>query len=446
MLAANSSRCVWTLLACLSLAASSAGAEDLLQAYRQAFATAPALAQSRDDLQAQMQDKPLAQSAFLPHLSVGANIGENTANITGFGSPISTNYLSNGYSVSLIQPLFNGQSWTALKQADSHIQVSTAALAYAEEQLALQVAQAYFGILQAEAQKRVAEKQLALLQSITRQTEVNLQVGTGDIVAQQEARARRDAANASLIQARNAVTVARRKLQRLTHAPVEALNDLGHVDAMGPHPDDMESWVASALHNHPLIREAEAQQKIAQQQVEYSRRARWPVVNLTGIAQHSLGTPFPGLNMNQAGVSLNLNAPLYEGGLISATEQQAQAQALSSADHLNDVRDQITLDSQTTFLNLKDSVAEFLAAKVSLASAKVSLDSTRKGYELGTRSIIDLLSTATDYIRAEQDYNVALYNQILARVALKAATGLLDQTDMASINALLDKHGGDPAN
>ncbi|WP_158007110.1 TolC family protein, partial [Acidithiobacillus caldus] len=62
---------------------------------------------------------------------------------------------------------------------------------------------------------------------------------------------------------------------------------------------------------------------------------------------------------------------------------------------------------------------------------------TRKGYEVGTRSIIDLLQTATDYIRAEQDYNVALYNQVLARVQLKAAAGQLDLQDLQAVNGLL---------
>ena len=430
------------LLAFWVLAAGSAMAEDLLQAYQQAFATTPALVQAQDELQAQMQDRPMARAALLPHIGIGANIGENTANITGFGSPIATNYLSNGYSVSLIQPVFNGQVWTAFKQADSHIQASTAALAYAEEQLALQVAQCYFGILEAQAQERVAENQKKLMADIYKQTEAYLQVGTGDIIAMQEARARLDSAEASLIKANNAVTVAERKLQRLTHSPVDILDDVGHFEVRGPYPDDMQAWVNDALKNHPLIQQAEAQLRTARQQIEYNRRARWPVVNLQAVAQHSLGTLLPGLDMNQAGVSLNLNAPLYEGGLISASVQQAEAQSRASADHLADVRDQVTLDSQTTFLNLKDSVARLQAAKEALASAQVSLDGTRKGYEVGTRSIIDLLTTITDYIRAEQDYNAALYNQVVARVQLKAATGILNQTDMESINALLNKNSG----
>jgi len=429
------------LLSLTALLAGPAMADNLLEAYEQAFATDPALAQARAQLQAEMQGKPLARSALLPHLGAAASVGDNTARITGFGAPISTGYLSNSYSVSLTQAVFNGQAFTALKQADSRIQASEAALAYTEQQLALQVTTAYFNVLQAQAQDRVAEKQEKLLDSIYRQTQANLQVGTGDIIAVREAQARLDAAKADVIKARNAVAVAQRSLQRLTHHPVGILEDLGRFEAMGPQPDQTQPWVDMALKSQPLLHQAEAQLRTAQEQVEYNRRERWPKINLQGIASHTLGSPFPGVDFNQIGASLNLSMPLYEGGSISAAVQQSQAQAQASVDNLANLRDEVTLNTQTAFLNLQDSVAQLHAAKETVASAKVSLEGTRKGYEVGTRSIIDLLNTATDYIRAEQDYNVALYNQVVARVQLKAAAGVLTAADLESINALLSKDG-----
>lgn len=427
------------LMAVLILGTTPAGAESLIDAYQQAYRTDPALAQARAELSAQMQDKPLARSALLPHVGAGAGVGFNTADITGFGAqPINRAYLSDSYSVNITQSVFDGQAWTALKQANTKIQASAAGLTYTEQQLALKVAQAYFSVLEAQAQKHVAEKQKSLLESIYKQTDATLKIGTGDIIAVREAQARLDAAKADLITARNGVAVAQRRLQRLTHHPIGVLDNLGHYEAMGPQPDDMTTWVQSAVKDQPLIHQAEAQMQTAQDQVEYNRRARWPVVNLQGIAQHSLGSLFPGMAMNQAGVSLNLSVPFYQGGHTSASVQQAQAQTIASVDHVANVRDEVTLSTQTAFLNLKDSVALLRAAQETAASAKVSLEGTRKGYEVGTRSIIDLLQTATDYIRAEQDYNVAFYNQIIARVELKAASGQINMADLEAINALLD--------
>lgn len=413
-------------------------AEDLLSVYQQAVQTDPQLAEARANLQAAEQDKPLARSAYLPHLGLGASVGFNTGSFSGFaGLDISKAYLSNSYSVSLTQAVFNGPALSAIKQAGSQIQAAAMGLAYTEQDLALRVAKAYFAVLEAEAQEAIAKKQTNLLDSIYKQTEAQLQIGTGDIISVREARARLDSAKADQIQAENATQVALRQLQRLTHAPVGQLAPLHQFQALGPQPDNMQDWVATAMKSSPQILQAEAQTQSAQDAVEVQRRARWPKLDLQGIAQHVHGNPFPGFTENQAGVSLNLSMPIFEGGQISSQVQKAQAQSMASSDHLGSVRDAVKLNVESSFLDLQNSVAQLQAAKESAQSAKVSLAGTRKGYEVGTRSIIDLLQTATDYIRAEQHYNVALYRQVTARVALKAAAGQLNIGDLTSINALL---------
>lgn len=428
------------LLALTVWVTSPADADNLIEAYQQAFATDPALAQAQAELSSESQDKPIAHSAFLPHLGVASSMGESKANITGFGnSPISTDYPTRSASVTLTQSVFDGQASTAANQADSRIQASEAALVYTEQQLALKVTAAYFNVLQAQAQNRVSEEQEKLLNDIYHQTEANLRVGTGDIIAVQEAQANQDAAKADVIKTRNNVAVSERSLERLTHHPIGILKDIDNFEAMGPQPDQPQPWVSMALKSHPLLDQAKAQLRTAQDQVEYNQRERWPKINLQGFANHSLGSPFPGINLNQVGASVNLTLPIYEGGGISASVQQAQAQAQAKIDHLADVSDEVTLNTQTAFLNLEDSVAQLRATKVTMTSAKVSLDGTRIGYEVGTRSIIELLNTATDYFRAEQNYNLALYNHVVARLQLKAAAGVLTMTDIESVNALLSK-------
>ena len=414
-----------------------AWADNLIDSYRQAFDSDPGIAQARATLEADMQNRPLARSAWWPHMSMTAGTGKNTAGITGLGAPISQNYNSNNLSVNLTQSLFNGQAWTALTQADHKIEASEAALVYAQQQLALKVSTAYFDVLQAQAQERVAQEQEKLLGAINEQTRATLEVGTGDIIAVHEAQARLDAARSDLIKARNAVTVSRRALQRLTHHSVATLDDLGPFNAIPPEPDKVDPWVDTALASQPQIHQSQAELAIAQEQVEFNRRARWPVVTVQGVAQHSLGTVFPNVDINQKGAGFNVSMPLFDGGQISSTVDQAQAQAQAQIEALSGLRDDITLGTQTAFLNLQNSVAQLHAAETAATSAKVSLEGTRAGFEVGTRSIIDLLNIATDYIRAEQNYNGALYAHVVARLQLKAAAGILSAADLDSVNGLL---------
>ena len=150
----------------------------------------------------------------------------NTAYVTGFGAqPISTGYHSDLFSVSLTESIFNGQAFTAMKQSDSRIQASEAALAYAQQVVALKVTQAYFSVLQAQANERVVEQQMALLRSIRGQAQASLHVGTGDIITVQEVQAQLDAAKADLTGAINAVNVAKNQFERLTHHPIGTLRE-----------------------------------------------------------------------------------------------------------------------------------------------------------------------------------------------------------------------------
>jgi outer membrane protein len=413
--------------------------EDLQTAYQQAAASSPLIAQARAQLDAELAGKPLARSALLPHANATASGGMNTAHVTGFGAQtISTGYHSDLFSVSLTEALFDGQSFVAMRQADSRIQSSEAALAYAQQVVALDVTQRYFGVLQAQANERVAQQQVLLLQGIYDQTNASLNVGTGDIISVQEARAQLDAANADLIKAKNAVAVAKNQLERLTHHPVETLQDVTTLQAIGPQPDTVDAWIAAALKNQPLLRQAKATLHVSEQQIQYAERARWPTLTVNGIAQHASGTVIPPVAIDQVGAFLNLSIPIFEGGHIRASIQQAAALARASRENLANTQDQIKLDTQTAFLDLENSVAAYQAAKQSVTSAKVSLDGTRKGYEIGSRSIIDLLTSTSNYAAAQRNYYLALYTQLVARTQLKAAAGVLTPLDIEEINSLLD--------
>lgn len=413
-------------------------ADDLETAYQQAASTSPLISRARAQLDADMAGKPLARASLLPHITAQASGGMNTASITGFGTEsISTGYHSDLFSASLTQSIFNGQAFTAIKQSDSRIRASEAALAYAQQTIALEVTQTYFRVLQAQANERVAQQQLKLLQSLDDQTRASLHVGTGDIISVQEVQAQFDTAKADLIAATNDVAAAKYQLECLTHHPIGTLQDITSLQAIGPQPDTLDPWVASALTNQPLLRQAQATLKVSEEQVEFAKRARWPTLSLSGTGQHAAGLLIPPMAVNQVGASLNLSIPIYEGGSIRAGVHQAEAISKANRANVENLQDQIKLETQTAFLALQNSVAQFQARQQSVNSAKVSLSATRKGYEIGSRSIIDLLTATTNYTTAQRNYYLALYTQLVARAQLKAVAGVLTPLDIQAINTLL---------
>ncbi len=413
-------------------------ADDLHSAYEQAVSTSPAIARARAELDAALAGKPLARSALLPHLQAYASGGMNTAKVSGLGAQtLSTGYHSDVFSASLTESIFDGQARVAMAQSDSRIAASRAALAWAQQSIAMAVVQAYFGVLRARADEAVAQREAELLENIRKETQARLHAGMGDIIAVREVQAQLDAAKAELIAAHNDVAVSKSRLEELTHHAVGTLRDVGEFEARGPEPPTADAWIAAALRNQPLLEQAADEMKVADQQSAYQRRARWPTLTLSGIGQHSAGALIPPVTVDQIGASLNLSIPIYQGGRMRAGTRQAEALARASRANVAATRDQIRVDTQIAFFDLENSVARLNAAEAAVNSARTSLEATRKGYEIGSRSMIDLLTATTQMASAERTFALARYTQLVARVQLKAAAGVLSPQDIESINTLL---------
>lgn len=413
-------------------------AEGLLSVYHQAVASSPVLATSQALLEANRAARPLARAELMPKLDIAAGISRNHTEIVGLG-PFESDqsYTGNFYSVSLTQPLFNGPAYIAQDVAEADIRAGQATLQVTEQQLMVLVAEAYFAVIQAQADVNVANNKRSLLLKILDQTETFRKVGTGDIIAVHEARARADASESGLVLAKNSLRLAKQNLQSLTHQPCGQLNDLGFIEAELPKPNHIESWVQAALIHQPRLHRARQELQAAQQQAIIASRTRWPRLDLDVRFSHAKGELLPEMERDEVFAALKMRFPLYQGGEIGAKTWQARSLARASRSSLEDLQDQVRLRTETAFFNLQNSVALLNAASQALTSARTSLDATREGYQVGVRSVIDLLSAVQEFTTVQRNYHVSLYNHVTARIQLKAAAGVLAVEDLEALNALL---------
>jgi outer membrane protein len=427
------------------------GAEDLLTVYRQSQATSPELQAARARLEADRAFQDEARAGLLPHLGAAAAVSYNDTTIDGFGEDFSggafppelfarkieETHSGGSYSVRLVQPLLNGQAWSAVEAAADRIEAERAALTAIEQDLIRRVVDAYFELLRSLADERVIRNRKKLLSETLARAEAALEVGAGDIIAVHEARAALDGVAAALIRAGNTVRIAQRRLERLTHRPVGPISDLGKFRPMGPEPNRIEPWRQAAEDQQPLLMRARRQLSAAREQIRLERRARWPDVDLSADYGYNKGLFLPSTERWRARVGLQLTLPFYQGGAITARVRRAEAQAEAARHRLQALKDRIVLETEDAFLRLQDSVSQLAAADQARASARVSLQATRKGFRLGTRTIVDLLSAIQSLEDAERTYYRARYDQVTARARLKAAAGVISVRDVVAINALL---------
>jgi outer membrane protein len=426
-------------------------AENILTVYRQAQATSPVLRAARARLEAVHASHDEARSGLLPHLRAAVAVNYNDTTIEGFGKDfdsaaapaavfgekIDKTHGGGSYSVQLVQPLINGQAWSAVESAQERISADQAALAAVEQDLILQVFETYFNLLRAQADERAIRARKKLLAETLARAEADLEVGTGDVIAVHEARAALDAVDASRIRAAHIVRIARRRLERLTHRAVGPIGDLGKFEPRGPEPDRVEPWRQAAVDHQPLLMQARRRLAAAREQIRFERRARWPDVDLNAGYGYNKGLFLPSTERWQARVGLELKFPLYEGGAIAARVRRAEAQAEASHHRLQDLQDQVTLATENAFLLLQNSVSQLAAAAQARDSARLSLEATREGFRLGTRTIVDLLAAIQALEDAERSFYQARYTQVTARARLKAAAGVISVKDVAAVNDLL---------
>ncbi|TFE73277.1 TolC family outer membrane protein [Methylacidiphilum caldifontis] len=414
------------------------GAKNIVQVFQEALESDPLLSRESYLFNGSQAGVSLARAALGPSLSVNAAAGEGSlidVNINSFSLSTGTSF--EFYTVLLTQPVFDGQKLSALKAAKYQQQAQGSAVQYHKQQLILRVVQAYFGVLQAEANERVAESELELYEEILKQTEAFLKTGKGDVVAVKEAKARYDISQSNLITAKNAVNIAKAILERITHKPATELVDVVEISPMNPTPNEIESWVNMAMANQPLIKQAKALLDASYAQVEKNKREHWPVLSFVGASSQLAVNAVP-VNLQVAAGFLTLSLPLYDGQ-IDQRIKQSQAQAKATSETLRNTSDQAKLDTEEAFLNLQSSVLQLKSAKTALDSSQTSYEATKKGYEIGTRSIVDLLTVISDLSNAKRNYYNALYNHIVSRAQLKAAVGILSQEDIIAFNSILKK-------
>lgn len=413
-------------------------AEDLLALYRQAAESSPALAQAQALLQAEQAGQTVARAALAPKLQAGAAVSRNRLDLEGFGPAIDDEeYTASSYSVTLTQPLFKAGDWAALRAARAQARSSESGLQAAQKALILQVACAYFEVLRAEAVERTASSRQALLQKIADQAQGALRVGTGDRIAVEETRAALDGAQADLLAARNAVRMARCEIERLTHCRVGELVPLEDLEPQGPVPARVEEWVAVAEANQPLLEQARLQLQASRHLASAAERAGWPAVSLNLEYDHADGAFTPSANRREGFAGVRAVWPIFQGGEIRAAHLKAEAVARARQYGLQALEDEVRLNVQRAFLDLEDSVAQLTAMRRALASAATALKATQQGYEIGARPVVDVLDSARQHADAQAGFYGALYHQVLARLQLKAAAGILSEKDVESVNALL---------
>jgi outer membrane protein len=436
-------------LSALALAISgSAFGADLMEVYDKARASDPQFAAADASRLSSEQGVTVARSALLPQLSAGWNKTRSESEGTIFSEELnhdvtfSSTARNSSKSLQLQQSIYDHGSYMNLRAAKAQAARGGADYDAAGDALLVRVAEAYFGVLTAQSNLTSAEAEEKAVGRQLEQAEQRFEVGLTAITDVHEARARYDGARAAVILARNTLDDAFEGLIELTGEQVEAVKPLKEeIELARPQPDELDRWVEIAIGSNPSLA---ALQKTVDA-ANYSAKAAWsdhlPTLGLSGSysEQNSGGDtgPFSARDPKNNSVSVALSVPLFSGGATNARYKQALYDRDAAQDRLEQQRRAIVRQTRGAFRGVAAGISEVEARKQALVSAKSALEATEAGFEVGTRTIVDVLLSQQQQFAAEREYARARHNYILANLRLKQAAGTIDVADLKAVNTML---------
>ena len=426
------------------LLASPLWAVDLMQIYREAQANDATYAAARSTLEAGRERTPQARAGLLPTIGISGNTqwNENEISLRRSSTTDNVKFNSNGYTLTLTQPLFRWQNWVAYDQSKFQVAQAEATFVQAGQDLILRVAQAYFDVLYAnENLKAVRANKISIEQQLE-SAKRNFEVGTSTIVDSHEAQARFDLATAQEIAAESDLEVRQRTLQAIIGKEPGPLAPFRrNAEIPQPQPADMKQWAAAAENDNINVQLQMAALEIASREVDRQRAGHYPTVDVvvnkgksTAFAQTAAGQ----LETNFENIGVQLNLPIFQGGLVASRQSEASANRAAAESTLEQARRNATLQARQQYLGATNGLAQVRALKAALISSLSSLESNRLGFDVGVRINIDVLNADNQVYVTRRDLAKAVVETLMAQLRLKAAVGTLSDDDVAAANALLD--------
>lgn len=416
--------------------AGAAHAETLQEAYALALQSDPVLAAAEAQYRSVLEAKPQARAALLPQLNAQAAIYDKDVTYDD-ASPVfqDAHYRRKNWGLSLDQALFNRQAWLRLAQADLQLAQAEAQVQAERQALVVRLAEAYFDVLAAQDNLEFAKAEKTAISRQLEQTRERFRVGMLAITDVRESEAQFDLSVAQAIDAANQLDIARESLEVITGQLSTELAGLREdFVPSAPTPDDLTAWVDQALKNSLALRAAQFAVELAEKEVANRKAGHLPTLGLGadyGVQDDSGG--FSEGKATDVTVGLTLVVPLYTGGLTSARVVEGQQLKAKAQQQYEQQKRETIRQTRASYLSVLSGISRVSALRQALSSTQTAADATKAGFEVGTRTSVDVLLALRETYRARRDYARARYDYIVSTLKLKQATGLLSAEDLTEI-------------
>jgi outer membrane protein len=458
-------------LACtLCLGASAVNAEDLLTIYDRALANDPQIREADATRRAARESRPQAIAALLPQVNGSGTfkghdesdgISTRTQALATGGTQVVVTgghqeSDSRGWNLSLRQNVFSWANWANLRSASHQVAQAESDFIVAQQSLVQRVSTLYFAVLAAQDNVEANEAARDAIARQLDQAEKRFEVGLIAITDVQEARAARDSAAAAAIAAKRALASAQEQLRAVTGEKYNVLNKPSDtMPLLTPAPALEDDWVKTAMEQNASLTSSRLAADIARDQVRIVFGSHLPTVDLVAGKSHNVSegsqifpSGAPGASTNDTdgkSVSLQFSVPIFSGGATQSRVRESQYLWIAAKERLERTSRDTERSARDAYLGVISEISRVQALRQALESSQTALRATEAGYEVGTRTAVDVLDARRLLIQAQTNYSQSRYDYLNNVIALRFAAGDLDRATIEEINKWLTEQQVAPA-
>jgi outer membrane protein len=203
---------------------------------------------------------------------------------------------------------------------------------------------------------------------------------------------------------------------------------------------NVEEWVARANQSNHSLRAREIAVEIADNRVSEQRGNYMPRVSLVMQQQSSdLGYDNAALTgrTDTGYIGVDITVPLFTGGSTRAAVSEAISMQSIARSELRQLNLDVSEQTRLSFLRLKSAERQIVASEKLLESRELATTASRRGFELGTVTSVEVLDKVRDQFLAERDLLRIRYDYLRLSLQLRRDAGSLSADDLVDISGRL---------
>lgn len=422
-------------------------AETLLDVYEQARTNNPDLKKSETQRNAAYEKINEARGGLLPSIGLNGNYQINH----GQRSSKDINQKQRSLSLALTQPLFDFSLWKNYTITQKMATIQDVTYRDQQQQLILNTSVSYFNVLKSlDTVSTVTAKKKAIYRQLE-QTRQRYQVGLLPIMDVQNAQAEYDLTTAEEVNAKNSLDNALEDLRQISGRYYDTLSTIDTHSFKTEIMSNVTELLTLADSNNLTLLATRLNKDVSKEQIQLANSAHLPTLSLSAGASLSRnknygergsflasGESDDSINGGQS-IGAKLSFPIFAGGQVMSRAKQAQHNYAGSIEQLESVKRTVEKQVRSSYNNIIASISAIKAYEQSVVSAESSLKATQSSYDVGTRTIVDVLNATTQLYNARQKLSDSKYNYLISLLQLKGGLGTLNHEDLVYLNSMLGK-------